>query len=250
MEPNKFEKHIKKQLQEREIQPSTNAWERISERLEPSSEAKGKKFLWYAVAASFIGILTVSVLFFQFDDKPLENDVQIVDADENTVDDKTYDILDSISDFVEENIVENDRVEEGMILEQDVPSNYREVESKTQIAEIESKDLPLDPTEKTLSFETLEEELVNNKILEIVAMVDSLEQKNTTVTNAEVEELLLNAQNEILRDRLFEQNGSVDAMALLTEVEDELDQSFRDQIFTKLKSGFFKIRTAVADRNK
>jgi len=38
-------------------------------------------------------------------------------------------------------------------------------------------------------------------------------------------------------------------MALLTEVEGELDQSFRDQIFEKLKSGFLKVRTAVADRN-
>ena len=36
----------------------------------------------------------------------------------------------------------------------------------------------------------------------------------------------------------------------LTEVEDELDQSFRDQIFDSLKEGFLKVRTAVADRNK
>ena len=32
--------------------------------------------------------------------------------------------------------------------------------------------------------------------------------------------------------------------------EDELDESFRDQIFDALKSGYLKLRTAVADRNE
>jgi len=66
------------------------------------------------------------------------------------------------------------------------------------------------------------------------------------LTNAEVDDLLRSAQEEILREKLFSQNGSVDAMAL----QDELDQSFRDQIFESLKTGFLKVRTAVADRNK
>jgi len=36
----------------------------------------------------------------------------------------------------------------------------------------------------------------------------------------------------------------------LAEVEDELDESFRDQIFDALKTGYLKLRTAVADRNQ
>jgi len=48
---------------------------------------------------------------------------------------------------------------------------------------------------------------------------------------------------------VFQDNGKVDAMALLIEVEDEIDQSFRDRIFKKLKDGLFKARTAIANRN-
>ncbi|MFK7811850.1 MAG: hypothetical protein AB8B59_05100, partial [Maribacter sp.] len=70
------------------------------------------------------------------------------------------------------------------------------------------------------------------------------------LTEAEVDDLLRNAQEEIFRDELFNRNGSVDALALLNEVETELDKSFRDQIFESLKTGFLKVRTAVADRNK
>ena len=82
----------------------------------------------------------------------------------------------------------------------------------------------------------------------IVAQLDVLEQYSA-VTDAEVDSLLKRAQDEILRDKLFNTDKSVDAMALLTEVEGELDQSFRDQIFNSLKASFIKVRTAVADRN-
>ena len=77
-----------------------------------------------------------------------------------------------------------------------------------------------------------------------------LEDAKQEVTDAEVDSLLRAAQRQILTDKLFADSGSVDAMSLLAEVEDELDESFRDQIFDALKSGYLKLRTAVADRNQ
>ena len=71
----------------------------------------------------------------------------------------------------------------------------------------------------------------------------------STVTDAEVDSLLKRAQQEILREKIFKTDKSVDALALLTEVEGELNQSFRDQIFNSLKASFIKVRTAVAARN-
>ncbi len=94
-----------------------------------------------------------------------------------------------------------------------------------------------------------EETLIDTKIAEVVAQVNLLEQGDGELTDAEVDSLIRRAQREILTDKIFRQDKTVDAMALLTEVEDELDQTFRDQIFEKLKAGFIKVRTAVADRN-
>ncbi|UWX54196.1 hypothetical protein NYZ99_14555 [Maribacter litopenaei] len=91
-------------------------------------------------------------------------------------------------------------------------------------------------------------EILDAKIAEVIAKVDIIE-LNGKVSDAEVDSLLLNAQKEILREKLFNMDKSVNAMALLSEVEEELDQSFRDQIFETLKTGFLKVRTAVADRN-
>jgi acyl carrier protein len=94
------------------------------------------------------------------------------------------------------------------------------------------------------------EEIIHEKIAEIVAQVEVLEKENSTVTDAEIDSLLRNAQRQILEDKMFRKDRSVDAMALLADVEDELDRSFRDEIFDALKDGFLKVRTAVADRNR
>jgi len=251
MEPNKFEKHIKEQMQRREMRPSANAWKRIAERLEPAKEKKRNKFLWYAAAASFIGILIVSILFFQSDDKVLETDVEIVDTDrKERLDEQSEVSKEQISGEAqnfEENKVAN------VLNEIEVPEKDL-IEKTIKLQNIDSSVIVLndDKVKKVEVNELLEvtDNSIEQKIKEVLAQVDSLELNNTALTNAEVDELLRNAQEEILQDKLFKQNGSVDAMALLMEVEDELDQSFRDQIFDKLKSGFLKVRTAVADRNK
>ena len=41
----------------------------------------------------------------------------------------------------------------------------------------------------------------------------------------------------------------IDASDLLQDVEADLDQSFRDKVFKTLKSSYYSVKTAVADRN-
>ncbi|MEM9649705.1 MAG: hypothetical protein AAF969_14605, partial [Bacteroidota bacterium] len=127
------------------------------------------------------------------------------------------------------------------------------VGSNLEIPQMESITLAdNDETPQTLIQDSFLEEnnsLITEKINEVVAQVRLLESVNTEVSDAEVDSLLRAAQRDILSEQLFTPEGGVDAMALLTEVEDELDESFRDQIFDALKDGYFKLRTAVADRN-
>ncbi|MBT8311926.1 MAG: hypothetical protein HKP23_03715, partial [Flavobacteriaceae bacterium] len=99
------------------------------------------------------------------------------------------------------------------------------------------------------AVEEKEDVFIQEKITEVVAEVRLLELNNEALTEAEVDSLLRKAQNELLKERLFKTDNTVDAVALLNEVETELDQSSRDQIFDRLKTGFMKVRTALADRN-
>ena len=249
MAPNKFEKHIKKKLQEREIRPSTNAWEKLSKKLDDASpQPKKKVHIWYGIAASFIGLLIVSVLYFNFEGTVNTTEVQIVDTDDKATEINVNDEI-VVEKDIEDAVVDNNQMKQSPA--NDVKKENQIPELKNQITSVEEIDTVIDPAgEKAVSPDAFKEEIINTKIWEIVAAVDSLEQNNTALTNAAVDDLLRNAQEEILRDKLFNQSGSVDAMALLIEVEDELDQSFRDQIFESLKAGFLKVRTAVADRNE
>src|SRR5690606_33354719 len=93
------------------------------------------------------------------------------------------------------------------------------------------------------------QEAINSKIEEVIAQVALLEQTDTDITDAEVDSLLLQAQRELFSNNVIRDDHTIDAMALLADVEGELDRSFREQLFDMLKEGYFKARNAVATRN-
>ena len=67
MEPNNFEKDFREKLNERKIEPSKKAWDRLDAMLSVAEEKKPEKKSkrkWLYIAASFIGFLLVGTIFF------------------------------------------------------------------------------------------------------------------------------------------------------------------------------------------
>jgi hypothetical protein len=94
-----------------------------------------------------------------------------------------------------------------------------------------------------LSFEDL-------KLLEVVAQVQALKKANNTVSDAEINVLLDQAQKDIALHNLYnESTKKVDANALLRDVETDLEQSFRERAFKAIKSGYNYVKTTVTERN-
>ncbi|GAB5475830.1 MAG: hypothetical protein Mars2KO_39290 [Maribacter sp.] len=245
MAPNKFEKHIKKELENREIQPSSDAWLKLSDRLDDTSAEQPRKkgYLWYAVAACFIGLIVLSTIFFKGTAPVSEPAIQVVeDATKSG---------EEVEDFSKDT-TPHPPVE--VVINEEAPKQKVERKptiEKKEILETENANTQLaDSSEKVeVPLSDPSEEIIKTKLMEVLAQVDALEQNQEQITDAEVDSLLRKAQEELLTGPLFRNDQSVDAMALLSEVENELDKSFRDQIFESLKSGFLKVRTAVADRN-
>lgn len=236
----KLEKHVKKELETREIIPSKDAWEKISHQLEPEHK-KGAGFSYkYAVAAGFIGLLIASLFFLntQSETEPIQlvdennEEVPVLSTDKKNVGVAKEITTDAIVEVVEDEPKESISNQPINIVPKVLNAN--EIASKQEVDQ-----LILDDANP----------LISEKINEVFAQVALLEQINENVSDAEVDSLLRAAQAEIIKEKVFQDNGSIDAMALLTEVEDELDASLRDQLFDTLKDGYFKLRTAVADRN-
>lgn len=246
METDKFEKHIKTKFQEREINPSENAWSKISSELKDDDRKKKPVYLWMGVAASVIVLLGVALFYFNGTNELNESPIELVEIENE---DKVEKVI--TKDPVQEEqvvIVETNTKTESTTVKKEEYIIPEVQENKTLNDAVEIAVVEHVSADQSTSKLEVSDEIINSKVADIVAQVDVLEQ-SSVVTDAEVDSLLKRAQDEILRERIFNTDNTVDAMALLTEVEEELDQSFRDQIFNSLKAGFIKVRTAVADRN-
>lgn len=243
MAPIEFEKQIKEKLDERKIKPSAAAWEKIKDKIEVPATRKKPAFMRYAVAAAIVGIF-FSVLWISnnSENEVLENQ-PIVD---NPVDQKKE--VEIMEDTDKDHQTEPVEIVNITPAEKD-PVSETEV-SQSPIAK--NKDLALDTQHNNTedSFLSLQaEERIDQKIAEVVAQVNFIENNQESITDAEVDSLLRNAQRELLAEKALQSEQNIDAAELLAGVEAELDQSFRDQVFERLKNGFIKVRTAVADRN-
>ncbi|MBD1261865.1 hypothetical protein HZY62_14765 [Maribacter polysiphoniae] len=245
MEVDKFEKHIKRHLKEREITPSESAWNTLSEQLPVVAPKKKNTFIWYSVAAVFIGVLIMSTLYFKRSQTPSETQIQVVETpQEINVPKKEENLMVPIKEDDKLVGVKKEVIQKEKTLVA-IPPKTR-INDETQFALVEKEEVV---GEDSNVLKTKTEELIDAKIAELATQVGLLEGSDLQVTDAEVDSLLRMAQREILADKIFQKGGKVDAMALLDEVENELDQTFREQIFESLKTGFLKVRTAVADRN-
>lgn len=252
MEPSKFEKHIKNKLEARRISPSEEAWEKISGKIERPTQHQRKSYFWMGIAASMVLLVGISIFFFS-SSKEINEGLPtkvVVEEEPNIIIQKEVfkdsEILDNPGSSAI--VVKHTKIDSiGKSKNRIVKPNAIVVKEPIEDTSILIANTTKSPVQEN-SIAIVPTEVLDAKIAEVIAKVDAIEEDGY-VSDAEVDSLLLKAQREILTEKLFNSDNSVNAMALLSEVEEELDQSFRDQIFESLKTGFLKVRTAVADRN-
>ena len=243
MAPIEFEKQIKERLEDRKIKPSEAAWKKVQDKIEITPGGRKPGIFRYAVAAAIVGFL-LSIFWISSTDQqdnidslPVVEQPVLPPADQEKVEDfETNTSAESI-EVAEINATEKESATEDQITKQSA---------------VADQSLALTEEQNTVEvevFSTQTEERIDQKIAEVIAQVNLLESNQDAVTDAEVDSLLRNAQQELMAERAIQSEQEVDASELLAGVEEELDQSFRDQVFEKLKNGYIKVRTAVADRN-
>lgn len=249
MAPIKFDKHVKEKLEKRTIKPSSDAWDRLSQRLDAvDKDEKKASYWWLGVAASVIGIVFIVTPFFKDTSKGEGNDVvknpNHIEEVKLTQEPKTLEAE------VKEVVTLKEQVDTkaleivDTIKEVDIRKSSITIVTNNVTAEKQQDITPTNEVENvSLTFE-------EQKIQEVVAQVRNLKEKNNNVSDAEIDALLKRAQQEIAFKKLYDQNtGIVDANALLQDVEEELDKSFRTKVFEALKKSYGTVKTAVAQRN-
>ncbi|WP_291866017.1 hypothetical protein [Maribacter sp.] len=245
MEPNKIEKHMQKVFKERKISPSDSVWESISQELDVDKKPNNKGFYWYAIAASILIVVSFSLFFYTTKDIDSTNEIVIEQIDKEIKEE---------NQATNKIIIENNSPALVVVPSENLEGITKEdAKTKTIVYPIKKKEKETiahnEPLLDKIDSFVISDSVLDSKVASIVEKTEFFKTVDYEVTDAEIDSLLREAQLEILTNKLFLNNNKVDALALLNEVEGELDTSFREQIFKSLKDRFLKVKTAVADRN-
>lgn len=262
MAPIKLDDNIREKLEERELKPSANAWEKLESQLEVK-QPKNRKVFWYFAAASLAGILIVSSVFINRNTIPSGNELLVDENIPQQIEPKKLNQIIS-APINSEALAQEESTNEKTSSEEKKKNTKKELKPvpSQKKSTIEKQKEHTEAIAQVTSMETQtivektetpalsdEEQLFNTKIEEVVAQVQQLQDNNQEVTSDEIDALLNNARQEIQTQRIIN-SSKVDAMALLNDVEWELEESFRDKVFDALGDGYKKIRTAVIERNE
>lgn len=254
MVPYNFEDNLKSKLEKRAIQPSDNSWEKLAEKLDEENKSNSKNIWWLGIAASIIGVLLVTIVYF---DK-----IEATDSLPELVETPNEETKIKVNDTPESHNVTNSKKS----FNEDKISVKEQ--SKTSIANKNTNK----PTNKYLvrntskiAVATNNDKAENIQIEEVInenALIESEERQNSIVKNSEekidnqldidseIELLLNNAQKEFaINNNKTKGTTVVNSNSLLKEVETDLEETFRDKVFKTVISSYHSVKTAVAERN-
>jgi acyl carrier protein len=245
MAPFEFEKSIKDKLTNREIQPSDTAWEKISSRLGKEKAPRGNSRYRIYLAAAVIVLLFGLRLAFPPQEPGNENFPLVVTPE--TPDEQKVASESPAQPKVEEQV---ERPAEPAASE--LAANP-EPDSKRRGSTVEQEATPGGAEDFLAQADSLDntelERSISIQLDTVMARFAALEAGSGSVTDAQIDSLLQEAQQQITAGNNKVAADSVDAMALLGEAEFELDKTFRETLFDKLKTGFDQVRVAMANKN-
>lgn len=231
MEPNKIENQFRKKLNSREIQPSASAWDRMDAMLTVAEKPK-KKYTWLLIAAGFIGILLVGTIFF----KQAENQIgidRIAIANQNT---KAPTVI---------NNKINKNTDEIITVQKNFKTNSLAIinESKQEISKIKKEDnlvtLKNNPKHEKLAENTIINQKNEQKSTSENAIAIVVDERITVIDKPLKNEILLN-QKAVIK---------IDATSLLSQVNGELELSFREKVVKTIAKNYKEVKVAVNNRN-
>ena len=233
---NKLEKEFKSQLDQREIKPSPAAWDRLDAMLAVGEEKTVKPiYNWIYIAASIIGFLAIGYVFFS---NPAELvDVKRTEVVENNVSNPT---IDSINKEPQTPIQIQKETE--VIADNQVATQKKNAAISTsqkinkQIAVPQNQIAQTANTNKNSVEQQIEKSINKQKANEFNQI-----SPNHITNESQIAQVSTKAMNPTVK---------VNASNLLSEVDNELELSFREKVIRKIDKNYKTVKVALANRNQ
>lgn len=227
MEQNKIEDQIKEKLNNRTIQPSAASWDRLDAMLNSTEKEKSKSnYKWLAVAAAVVVFLGLGILYTSTQ----TSSTQINDSIHVAT------VMEPKNDFVTATPIATIAVDKkSPILTQ---NESKKINTKTIISE-EKSSQKLESVQKIVAQEIATNSKTNPpktyKYISPEALLNEIETGQKTINPN---------RNTVSKNKI-----KINAAALLSGVEKELDSVYRETTLDKLNKNYNRIKSVIANRN-
>jgi hypothetical protein len=223
MEPNNIEKQIKEKLNQRVIQPSSNAWDRLDAMLSVEEQKPKRSYKWLSIAAVFVGFTLIGI-FMMNKENSTEN---VIPSNPIVLENETKLIENESTPEIENNLSEAKEVEAV------VHQSTKKIEKpSTEINP--KKDFLLD------NYSKKEEVIVESQPKESTAKYINAESLLAEIETGEKIEIPNISKKPSVK---------VDANALLSSAEKEVDETFRDKVIQSINKKYNSVKSTLANRN-
>lgn len=227
MKADKLEREFRDKLNQREINPSSNSWDRLNAMLTVAEEKKPKKnYNWIYIAASIVGFVLIGTVFFSQSE-------ELIDVRRNNV------------------VIENKKIVKPRIEEKE--SKPFKIQSES-VAVVSQK-------KRTTEYK---QEVKSSNIQQTSNAENEIKQNQTTehsIINQKTEQDIAVKQDNVSDDQLLAkaqetQNErpkatiKVNARNLLAQVDGESEVSFREKVIKTIDKNYKTVKVAIVTRNQ
>jgi hypothetical protein len=250
MAQNKLETQIKEQLNAREIQPSEMAWDRLDAMLSVAEEKKTRRFSFLSfqsigIAASVLVLVSLGLFFFNQKEtvvKPENNVVVNEEVKQNNSKENTTTVGNAG--------IDNNGLK-GFDEQVKQRANQQKEENKTIIAQ-SSKSFNQNNQKATINPLINQEKEIQFQNQEVIAQKElpQVDTRNTIViskpTTVTIDDLLASTSKK----SESKPKVKINANSLLSQVDGELDQTFREKVINRVSKNYQEVKVALATRNQ
>lgn len=227
MEQHKLERQFKEQLNSREIKPSEMAWEKLDAMLTAEEKKPKRQFSWIYIAASLLGFVFLGTFFFsQTNNNTNVEDKEVVIQNNQK----------AVSKEQTPSIMPKNSIPESVVVTSELKKekrNYRETNSviKSQLVQNSKSDRLNSNIEKGQVIQIKEQfasSNINDKTVD--EMLDSVKIASKS-SNSKI----------VIK---------VNPNTLLSQVDGELELSFREKVINKINKNYQTVKVVLANRNQ
>ncbi|HEY4628047.1 MAG TPA: hypothetical protein VIH02_02055 [Flavobacterium sp.] len=231
MELNNIEKQVKEKLNSRTIQPSNQAWDRLDAMLTVAENEKSKRnYNWLYIAASFLGFILIGTIF-------LSQNEGISDVEKSVV----------IENKVTNESLKTSIVEKASVITpmQTIPESAIVSESNKTVLKTETAKTKKEASIYALSNNQNQKEnaIINQKTEQKISLPKS--------NDGDVDQLLATVDKTSETENPIKKTTiKVDVNNLLSQVDGELELSFREKVIKSANKNYKTVKVALANRNQ